>query len=76
MQAKGDETRLQAALEDAQTKLGRAEALAKEELITQSDLDAARIAVDQAEPDVHGAQSVIVQATAAVIRQRSISSTR
>jgi len=66
LQAKADETRLQAALEDAQTKLGRAEALAKEELITQSDLDAARIAVDQAEPDVHGAQSVIVQATAAV----------
>ena len=30
LQAKADETRLQAALEDAQTKLGRAEALAKE----------------------------------------------
>ena len=65
-QAQSDEARLQAVLEDAQTKLARAEALAKGELITQSDLDAARIAVDQAQPDVHGAQSVIVQAKAAV----------
>ena len=65
-QAQSDEARLQAVLEDAQTKLARAEALAKGELITQSDLDAARIAVDLAQPDVHGAQSVIVQAKAAV----------
>ena len=53
-------------LEDAQTKLTRAEALAARQLITESDLDAARTAVNQALPDVKGAQSVVVQATAMV----------
>ena len=49
-QARSDEARLQSVLEDAQTKLARAEALAEGQLITRSDLDAARIAVDQAGP--------------------------
>ncbi|HEY7059751.1 MAG TPA: efflux RND transporter periplasmic adaptor subunit [Vicinamibacterales bacterium] len=65
-QARADEARLEAVLEDARTKLSRAEALAEQQLITQSDLDAARIAVDQAGPDVEGAKSKIKQATAAV----------
>jgi len=63
-QAQADEVRLQAVLEDAQTKLARAESLGKQQLITQSDLDAARVAVDQAEPDVKAAHSVVVQAQA------------
>jgi HlyD family secretion protein len=63
-QAQADELRLKAVLEDAQTKLSRAETLGKRQLITQSDLDAARLAVDQAAPDVKAAHSVVVQAQA------------
>jgi HlyD family secretion protein len=63
-QAQADELRLKAVLEDAQTKLNRAESLGKQQLITQSDLDAARVAVDQAGPDVKAAHSVVVQAQA------------
>ena len=65
-QAKADELRVKAVLEDAQTKLTRAEALAAGQLIPESDLDAARIAVNQAVPDVKAAESVVVQATAMV----------
>ena len=43
--------------------------------IPESDLDAARIAVNQAVPDVKAAESVIVQATLWSIRRRSTSST-
>jgi HlyD family secretion protein len=63
-QAQADELRLKAVLEDAQTKLSRAESLGKQQLITQSDLDAAGVAVDQADPDVKAAHSVVVQAQA------------
>ncbi len=65
-EAKADELRVKAVLEDAQTKLTRAEALAAGQLIPESDLDAARIAVNQAVPDVKAAESVVVQATAMV----------
>ena len=65
-QAKADELRVKAVLEDAQTKLTRAEALAAGQLIPESDLDAARIAVNQAVPDVKAAESVVVQANAMV----------
>ena len=63
-QAQADELRLKAVLDDAQTKLSRAESLGQQQLITQSDLDAARVAVDQAGPDVKAAHSVVVQAQA------------
>ena len=53
----------------------RAEALAAGQLITKSDLDAARIAVDQAQPDVKAAQSVSCRRPPSSTRRRSISST-
>ena len=56
----------QTAREDAQTKLTRAEALAGEALIPQSDLDAARIAMAEADADLTSGMAGVNQARAAV----------
>jgi HlyD family secretion protein len=64
--AEADVQGFQTAREDAQTKLSRAEALAARQLITQSDLDAARIAMDEAKADVASGQAGIAEAKAAV----------
>ncbi len=53
-------------LSDAEIKLARAELLAKDQLIPQSDLDAARIARDAGEAAVKSAQAQVVQGKASL----------
>jgi HlyD family secretion protein len=69
-QARANLTALQVAATDAETKLARAEALARDELIPQSDLDAARIAVDAANAEVRSGTSQVTQSTAALTSAR------
>ena len=52
--------------EDARTKYGRAVALSREQLITASDLDAAKIVEDEATADVRSAEAEVADAAAAV----------
>jgi HlyD family secretion protein len=54
------------AMEDAQEKLTRAEALAAQTLVDPADLDAARIAMDEAHADVQSGEAAVTQARAAV----------
>jgi HlyD family secretion protein len=61
----------QTAREDAQAKLARAEALAGEQLIPQSDLDAARIAMAEANADLASGTAGVNQARAAVDASRA-----
>jgi HlyD family secretion protein len=65
-QAQADVLGFETGVEDAQSKLARAEALAAGRLIPQSDLDAARIATDEANADVRGGEAMVIQARAAV----------
>jgi HlyD family secretion protein len=53
-------------LSDAQIKLDRAERLAKEQLIPQADLDAARIARDGAQAGLKSAEAQVVQGKASL----------
>jgi HlyD family secretion protein len=53
-------------LSDAQIKLDRAERLAKEQLIPQADLDAARIARDGAQAGLKSAEAQVVQGQASL----------
>jgi HlyD family secretion protein len=53
-------------LADAQIKLDRAERLAKEQLIPQADLDAARIARDGAQAGLKSAEAQVVQGEASL----------
>lgn len=69
-QAQAARNGFQVALEDAATKLARAEALAARELIARSDLDAARIAMDQAAAGLRDGDSQVEQARAAVNQAR------
>jgi HlyD family secretion protein len=55
-----------AAEEDARTKYSRAIALSREQLIAQSDLDAAKIAEDQAIAGIHSADAAVADAAAQV----------
>jgi HlyD family secretion protein len=70
-QAEADETGLEAAAGDAQTKLTRAESLASSQLIPQADLDSARTAVGEADSDLEGGESKIGEAKAAVLQARA-----
>jgi HlyD family secretion protein len=54
------------AQEDAQTKYTRAAELAHQSLITQSDLDAAAVALDEARAGVHSAEAEVNDAAAGV----------
>ena len=65
-QAQADVLGFKTAVDDAHAKLARAEALAEEQLIPQSDLDAARIAMDEANADLRGGNATVIQARAAV----------
>jgi HlyD family secretion protein len=65
-QAKADALRLTTATDDTRRKLERAEQLFSQQLIAQSDLDAARIAAASANADLKAAESQVVQAEAAV----------
>ena len=70
-QARATVAGYQAAVEDAQTKLARARALAAGDLIPQSDLDAARIAADEAAADLRSGLAIVTQADAAVTQARA-----
>ncbi len=59
------------AVEDAQTKLARANSLAARDLIPRSDLDAARIAADEADADLNSGIANINQADAAVVQAKA-----
>src|SRR5262249_24593686 len=69
--AEADLRGYQTAREDAATNLTRAEALSAKELITQSDLDAARIAMDEARADVSSGEAGVVQARANVAQAQA-----
>lgn len=53
-------------VEDAHEKLTRAEALAAQKLVDPADLDAARIAMDEARADAQNGEAAVTQARAAV----------
>ena len=61
-----DQQASRAALEDAQTKLRRAQTLAEQGLVPRADLDTAQSAARQAEASLQGAQAQIVQARASL----------
>jgi HlyD family secretion protein len=56
-----------AEVEDAQMKLTRAEALAAKQIIPPSDLEAGRLALDQAHAGLGSAEAVVAQSEAAII---------
>jgi HlyD family secretion protein len=59
------------AVEDAQMKLSRAEALWDRQLIARVDLDAANVALNEAKADLAGGEANVVQAAAAVDQARA-----
>ena len=61
-----DQQASRASLEDAQTKLRRAQTLSDQGLIARADLDTAQSAARQAEASLQGAQAQIVQARASL----------
>jgi HlyD family secretion protein len=66
-----DQQASRAALEDAQTRLRRAQALSDQGLIARADLDTAQSMARQAEASLQGAQAQIVQARA-VLNQNQV----
>ena len=66
VRAQSDVERLQVALQDAQTKLSRAEALSQRQLLPQSELDAAGVDVRSADAQVKSAEAQVSQARAAL----------
>jgi HlyD family secretion protein len=66
VRAESDVERLRVALQDAQTKLSRAEALAERQLLPQSELDAAAVNVRSATAQVKSAEAQVTQARAAL----------
>ena len=66
VRAEADVERLRVALQDASTKLSRAEALSERQLLPRSELDAAAVAVRSAEAQVRSAEAQVAQARAAV----------
>jgi HlyD family secretion protein len=71
MQARAGVLGAQAAVDDAQSKLTRAVALSAKDLIPRSDLDAARIASDEAAADQRSAAAVVTQAEASVAQAKA-----
>jgi len=65
-QARAEATQAQTILDDRNTKLKRAEELAGQQLIAQSELDDARVAMQEAAADLEGRQAAIKSARAAV----------
>jgi HlyD family secretion protein len=59
-------------VEDARTKLARAQSLAGRDLIPKADLDAARIAADEAAADVNAAVAGVAQADAGVTEAKAV----
>ena len=71
VRAQADVDRLRVALQDAQTKLSRAEALAQRQLLPRSELDAAAVDVRSADAQVKSAEAQVTQARAA-LRQTEV----
>jgi len=70
-QARAQVAGYRTAVEDAQTKLTRATSLAQRDLIPKSDLDAARIAADEADADLNSGLANVNQADAAVVQAKA-----
>jgi HlyD family secretion protein len=70
-QAQADLNGLRTAQEDARLKLTRAKALAGREVLTAADLDAAQIAMDEADADERSGEARISQARAAIAAARA-----
>ena len=64
--SEADVQRLRVALEDAQTQLRRSEELAARELISESELDAAQIAVRSADAQLLSAEAGVIQSRASL----------
>ena len=71
VRAEADVERLRVALDDARTKLARAETLSSRQLLPQSELDAAGVAVRSAEAQTRSAEAQVSQARAA-LRQSDV----
>jgi HlyD family secretion protein len=70
-QAIADRDTARSAEADAKVKLTRAAALSKDKLITQADLDAAQIALDEASAGVRSAEGQIEEASAGVAQAQA-----
>jgi HlyD family secretion protein len=66
LRSQADVERLRVGLEDARTKLARARELAGRQLLPQSDLDAAEVAVRSAEAQLRSAEAQVTQAQASL----------
>jgi HlyD family secretion protein len=64
VRAEADVERLRVALQDANTKLTRAQALSERQLLPQSDLDAAAVDARSAEAQVRSSEAQVTQARA------------
>ena len=64
--AEADVERLQVSLEDAQTQLVRAEGLAERDLISQTELEAAQVAVRSAAAQIKSSEAQVTQARASL----------
>jgi HlyD family secretion protein len=71
LQAQADLMGLRTGEDDARTKLARAQQLAASQLIPNADLDAARIAMDEASADVRSGEARITQAEAALAQAKA-----
>ena len=71
VRAEADVERQRVALEDARTKLARAETLSRQQLLPQSELDAASVAVRSADAQVRSVEAQVAQARA-VLRQSEV----
>ena len=69
--AQSDLQRMRVQLTDAQQKYTRAQELAAKSLLPQSDLDAAKIAVDSAQASLAAQQATVNQATASVAQSQA-----
>ena len=66
IRAQADLDRLRVALDDAQTKLRRAQELAQKQLIAQADLEAAQVAVRSADAQLKSQEAAVTQSRASL----------
>jgi HlyD family secretion protein len=71
-QAQAERIRLKVAADDARVKYQRAQALAKDQLIPQADLDAAQVTLKQAEADL-AAREADIKVAQATLREAQVS---
>jgi HlyD family secretion protein len=69
-EARADADEAQVAVEDARVKLAQAQALAKEQVVTPSDLEDAGAAMGTAQADLHSKQALVGQAEAGLRQAR------